>query len=94
MKYRKKPVVIEAIQYNEIADGEKMELAWPWFYEYAVVWEMIPDSEHDLLVGIETLEGRMEVSFGDWIIKDVNGDFYPCKPDIFEKTYEKVKGGE
>ena len=40
---------------------------------------------------ISTLEGDMEVSPGDWIIKGVVGEFYPCKPDIFEKTYEKVK---
>lgn len=39
---------------------------------------------------IETLEGIMKVSVGDYIIKGVNGEFYPCKPDIFEKTYERV----
>ena len=41
-------------------------------------------------VPIETLEGTMRASVGDYIIKGVNGEFYPCKPDIFEKTYEKV----
>ena len=41
---------------------------------------------------IETLEGDMKCSIGDWIIKGVNGEFYPCKPDIFEKTYDKVEG--
>lgn len=39
---------------------------------------------------IETLEGRMQISDGDWIIKGVHGEFYPCKPDIFQKTYEKI----
>ena len=39
---------------------------------------------------IDTLEGRMKANLFDWIIKGVNGEFYPCKPDIFEKTYEKV----
>ena len=39
---------------------------------------------------IETLEGVMNASLGDWIIKGVNGEYYPCKPDIFEKTYESV----
>lgn len=43
-------------------------------------------------ITIKTLEGEMEASYGDYIIKGVNGEFYPCKPDIFEKTYEKVKG--
>ncbi len=42
-------------------------------------------------ITINTLEGKMTASEGDWIIKGVNGEFYPCKPDIFEKTYEKAK---
>lgn len=61
MKYRKKPVVIEAYQ---------------------------TDKEMD----IETLEGTMHASVGDYIITGVNGEQYPCKPDIFEKTYEPVTG--
>lgn len=44
---------------------------------------------YKLYLGIPTLEGEMEASDGDWIIKGVNGEFYPCKPDIFEKTYQK-----
>ncbi|PRS47537.1 hypothetical protein [Bacillus sp. MZGC1] len=59
MKYRKKPVVVEAYQIDKEMD-------------------------------IETLEGTMKASPGDWIIKGVHGEIYPCKPDIFEKTYEKV----
>ena len=82
MKYRKKPIVIDAILWNgrnvweviEFIDNET-------FYEF---------SEQDTL-SIDTLEGRMMVNEGDYIIKGVNGEFYPCKPDIFEKTYEKVE---
>lgn len=59
MKFRKKPVVIEAYK-------------------------------TDVEITIETLEGKMTASPGDWIITGVNGEQYPCKPDIFEKTYEPV----
>jgi len=84
MKFRKKPVVIEAIQFTgkncfEIFDfigrGEliyNLELQ-------NTDWPVIP-----------TLEGAMTASPNDWIIKGSNGEFYPCKPDIFEKTYEAV----
>lgn len=79
-KFRKKPVVIEAIQWN----GSNM---------YEVI-EFTDGSDNfgfvDDKVSIETLEGVMTASLGDWIIKGVHGEFYPCKPDIFEKTYEPV----
>ena len=80
MKFRKKPVVIDAIQFTGNA-GECIN-----FCPIAID----PESTKALLV-IPTLEGNMTVSLGDWIIKGVNGEFYPCKPDIFEKTYEKVE---
>ena len=77
-KYRKKPVIIEAVQWN----GKNL-------------------TEIDNFVGgslkiegsslvINTLEGDMEASINDYIIKGVNGEFYPCKPDIFDKTYERA----
>jgi hypothetical protein len=77
--YRKKPVVIEAIQFKG-NDKECID-----FCPVAVD----PVEQHPSLL-IPTLEGDMRVSFGDWIIKGVNGEFYPCKPGIFEKTYEPV----
>ena len=81
MKYRKKPVVIDAVQWsgnnlNEILDFMKDKQ--PNYYE---------DDEQKLLT-IQTLEGNMIASVGDYIIKGVQGEFYPCKPDIFKKTYE------
>jgi hypothetical protein len=81
--YRKKPVVIEAVQ---LAEDSLDELA-----EFCGF--NIGDVENPLYgsgIVIETLEGNMLARKGDWIIKGVNGEFYPCKPDIFEKTYEKV----
>lgn len=82
MKFRKKPVVIEAIQFTkEMLDGIKPA---PACIQFSC---MVGDTR----VGyIQTLEGTMSVSLGDWIITGVNGEHYACKPDIFEKTYEKV----
>ena len=80
MKFRKKPVVIEAIQY---LGNNLVEVANFMNDEY----DFHPKNEEII---IRTLEGDMKASIGDWIIKGVNGEFYPCKPEIFEKTYEIV----
>ena len=82
MKYRKKPIVIDAILWNERNFWEVVD-----FINNETLYTL---SEQDTL-SIDTLEGRMMVNTGDYIIKGVNGEFYPCKPDIFEKTYEKVE---
>lgn len=87
MYYRKKPVVIEAMQF--IDDTECiMKLHDFMKGKETIVSYENPDA---LEVLINTLEGVMHASVGDFIIKGVNGEFYPCKPDIFEKTYEKVE---
>ena len=79
-KFKKRPVVIEAVQFDFSADE------WP------VGVESPAEGEKGTLYGyIQTLEGRMIVSDGDWVITGVNGEKYPCKPDIFEKTYEAVE---
>jgi hypothetical protein len=89
--YRKKPVEIQAVHYDgsnadavaEFMGGdrqakvEERKLAGP------------GRGMHDGIV-IHTLEGDMTASVGDWIIRGVKGEFYPCKPDIFEATYERV----
>lgn len=77
----KKPVQVQAIQwtgdnYEEIIDF--------------VGSASFPYSFDDGEIIIETLEGAVAARRGDWIIRGVNGEFYPCKPDIFEKTYEEV----
>lgn len=74
MKFRKKPVVIEAVQWFKDGDHPAVRKG-----RY---------SNRDL---IDTLEGEMQVNPGDWIITGVKGEHYPCKPDIFEATYEKVE---
>jgi len=83
MKYRKKPVLVNAIQFK---DNEKES-------NFTQVVEFI--GTKCFLSGnkmfIATLEGLMEVSPNDYVIKGVKGEFYPCKPDIFELTYEEIK---
>lgn len=83
-KFRKKPVVIEAEQYT----GDTTQLS----YEFGAC------IRHSIKGGpciIDTLEGPLQCQVNDWIIKGVKGEFYPCKPDIFEQTYEPAeKKGE
>ncbi|MBO7709875.1 MAG: hypothetical protein J6S83_05370 [Lachnospiraceae bacterium] len=79
-KYRKKPVVIDAIQWNGENPGEIID-----FCNGTAIWQMIYNR-----ISIQTLERTMIADIGDYIIKGVKGEFYPCKPDIFEKTYEPV----
>lgn len=88
MKYRKKPVVIEAIQYKEFDDYGKIV---KWMKESGDTHALADEVtySHPLIL-IQTLEGTMSASVGDYIIKGVNGEFYPCKPDIFDKTYDPV----
>ncbi len=86
MKYRKKPVVIEAMQLPAEDEECTPELA-----------EFLNESKHEItsedagtlaIWRIDTLEGVMVAEPGDWIIKGIQGEYYPCKPDIFEATYE------
>ena len=85
-KYRKRPIVIEAQQFTE----ENKDRVFNF-----VTCTRIPQRDKGKLVlVIQTLEGDMTAAIGDWIIKGVKGEFYPCKPDIFEATYEKVQQDE
>ncbi|HYF53208.1 MAG TPA: hypothetical protein VEA41_03010 [Salinarimonas sp.] len=94
MKFRKKPVVIEALQFDgslgsvqEICDWANPDADEPW-----VDYVLQPDVDHrphDVM--IHTLEGEMSVSVGDWVIKGVKGEFYPIKEEIFRETYEPVE---
>jgi hypothetical protein len=83
-KYRKKPVVIEAVQF----DGNNI------FSICDFMQTNISNIYVDGALVIPTLEGPLRASPGDYIIKGINGEFYPCKPDIFEKTYEKEGGSK
>lgn len=86
-KYRKKPVVIEAIQFVDTTEriGEIQE------FMGGITIRVDYADKNNPIIKIETLEGVMAASEGDYIIKGVHGEFYPCKPDIFEKTYEEVE---
>ena len=85
-QYRKKPVIIEAIQFiddvdrileiQEFSGGETIRVDYK--------------NKENPTLKIKTLEGVMTASVGDYIIKGVQGEFYPCKPDIFEQTYEEI----
>ena len=77
-KYRKKPVVIDAVQFLENLDEVK-----------AFVGSGARFQDGRLL--IDTLEGALHASPGDWVIKGIGGEFYPCKPDIFKASYEPTE---
>ena len=77
-KYRKKPVVIDAVQWNGRNE----------IYISKFIGGNLEMGDETLF--IQTLEGKMEASVGDYIIKGIKGEFYPCKPDVFEKTYEPI----
>lgn len=89
MKYRKKPVVIEAVQVPvDPSHLSGHEIVWGFFYHHRYEgFAVAADKGYD----IQTLEGVMHASPGDWIICGVKGEMYPVKPDIFEATYEEVK---
>ena len=92
MKYRKKPVVIEAITFHElvaygIATGGNVVNGMPWSFTYK---GHPVTHENDECYLIPTLEGTMKLTPDDMLITGVNGEIYPCKTDIFNKTYEKV----
>ncbi len=89
-RYRKKPVVIEAVQF----DGTNFDSIAAWVMPLARddtdVGGQVGDDPH---LDICTLEGTMRADPGDWIIRGVQGEFYPCKPDIFDATYEPADAG-
>jgi hypothetical protein len=88
MKFRKKPVVIEAFQIVDCDDKDMPD----WLRDAFTNKTVVGDHNEDCTVfaKIKTLEGEMIGNEGDWIIKGINNELYPCKKDIFEKTYEKV----
>jgi len=99
MKYRKKPVVIEAFQMTKKRRISNAD--WPdWLHEAwqkdfheecSLCCEDFPNSDGTDHLFINTKEGQMLIDWGDWIIKGVAGELYPCKPNIFTWTYEKVE---
>jgi len=80
MKFRKKPVIVEAVQFTGTKEN------------YAEILRFCPRATIlSECLFIKTLEGNYRADYGDWIIRGIKGEFYPCEPDIFEATYEEVK---
>ena len=82
-KFRKKPVIIDAVQWTGNNYSEISKLG-----ETSAVCRHLSVLENRLMV--DTMEGVMAASINDWIIRGVKGELYPCKPDIFEMTYERI----
>jgi len=85
-QFRKKPIIIEAVQWTGKNKSE-VKLFAPSVHIYEDS-DYAGGSSLGMKCKIPTLEGEMEAQIGDWIIRGVKGEFYPCKPDIFESTYE------
>ena len=85
--FRKRPLVIEAFQLPQLDENPTPELV-EFLNKMNQEWLM-----DDGTLAIDTLEGTMVASPGDWIIRGVTGEYYPCKPDVFNKTYEKAEKG-
>ncbi len=93
MRYRKKPVVIDAVQ---LCKG--MRIPW-WLYEAMNTSQVLAGGLNNITrdqpwASINTLEGTMRAEAGDWIIRGVQGEIYPCKPDIFAATYELAEDAQ
>ena len=94
-KYRKKPVIVEAFQMTK--ERRKKVGDWPMWLQQAWqkgpceggIWSRYDDPEERFACG--TLEGSLKIDWGDWIIKGVKGEIYPCKDEIFRETYETVE---
>lgn len=89
-RYRKKPVVIEALEWT----GKNLKEVVEFLGEHDLVdeleWKRFEDAVKNNGLRILTLEGLLKASAGDFIIKGIEGEFYPCKPGIFNKTYSEV----
>lgn len=82
-QFRKKPVVIEAYCFDQKRENYRPD----WFQDRVSTNEIITYPDHAI---IKTLEGDMRADLGDWVIKGVKGEVYPCKPEIFAATYDPV----
>lgn len=90
MKFRKKPIVIEAVHYIGGGNMEPRGAVPEWIWRAFSDGTLRATNGMDPLL-VETVEGPLTVSPGDWIIQGVQGELYPCKPDIFDATYDQVE---
>lgn len=90
-KYRKKPLIVEAIQWDGYINQTQMNCLYDWglqTYNVAHQWE---DGSNRVDIYIHTLEGMMECDVGDFIVKGIEGEFYPVKESVFLKSYEAAE---
>lgn len=87
-RFRKKPVVIEAFRWTGGPDQEEDPV---WAVEAIEARRMYYQGGQEPCMTIETSEGTMRANVGDWIIRGVEGELYPCRPSVFEATYEPVE---
>jgi hypothetical protein len=87
-KFRKRPVVVEAMQ---LVDADSSDAIGRWIRsQSATAYHSSGRAGHSFWLKIGTLEGVMVADQGDWVIRGIEGEFYPCKPSVFEATYEPV----
>lgn len=89
-RYRKKPVEVEAVQWDGSEDSARAIKAWADTHGAQPLAGWVQDT----MLLVRTLEGQMQAAPGDWIIRGVAGEFYPCSPDIFAATYEPADNPE
>jgi len=96
-RYRKRPVEVEAVQWDGTAEGATPIINWILDSDATATYRCSNpvrcaqnDGDTPHSISIRTLEGEMRANVGDWIIRGVKGEFYPCKPDIFRQTHEPV----
>ena len=92
-RYRKKPLVIEALEYHSALTSQELKDFCP-TAKFRGKYEFQSSREIVSVIEIDTLEGTMVAAKGDWIIKGVAGEFYPCKPHIFRATYDEAEDGQ
>jgi hypothetical protein len=91
-KYRKRPITVEAVQFHQTGDHPAVTLAFKDCETGIILGQSAPFFPPSRAIyAIETLEGWHEVTPGDWIITGINGEHYPCKPDIFNASYDPVE---
>lgn len=90
MKYKKKPVIIEAVEFKGFLEDDDFSERPDWLLKAIYDDNIVKFFDKPGLLTINTLEGPIYASPGDFIIKGIQGEIYPCKPDIFKQTYESI----
>lgn len=94
-RYRKRPVEVEAMHFDGTREVASEIAAWCNRHRVYPLLTLeqpeTPNLHEKISLVIDTLEGAMRVSGGDWVIRGIRGEFYPCKPDVFAVTYEEVR---